>query len=458
MAPTRSFVFENHFHPYVGLLVEKLNQLSVDGLLDLETQRVKETFFDRLYDPNIPTAPGGDASFTVSWSPKNIDVSEAGPYSVYNWELFFHAPVTIAVHLSKNQRFAEAQRWFHHVFDPTETNTAEPVPKRFWKFIRFYQASPGDLPRVDELVAIMSRPLSELTEAQKEMLAAAAIGYEGLRRAPFEPHRVARTRVVAYQYYVVMKYLENLIAWGDSLFRLDTAESINEATQLYVLAANILGPRPAEIPRQQSAPRMSYRQLKEAGLGPFANALVELETRLPFARTPAPAGGPAGASSTALLGIGRTLHFCVPSNDQLVGYWDTVADRLYKIRHCQDITGTVRQLALFAPAIDPGLLARATAAGVDVAGAVAGTRAPASPVRAALLIQKALDVVAEVKSAGAALLAAMEKQDGEELARLRQGHEVGMARLTRDVRFLGWKEAEDNTEALVRTRALAFAR
>ena len=38
-----------------------------------------------------------------------------------------------------------------------------------------------------------------------------------------------------------MKYLDNLIAWGDSLFRQDTMETVNEATQLYVLAANILG-------------------------------------------------------------------------------------------------------------------------------------------------------------------------------------------------------------------------
>jgi hypothetical protein len=454
MALTNSFVFENHFHPYVGQLVERLNQQSVDGLLDLGTQRLSEPFFGPTYEPSDAAA---DPSFDVTAFPKNIDVSESGPYSVYNWELFFHAPVTIAVHLSKNQRFAEAQRWFHHVFDPTDTDPAAPVPDRFWKFVRFRDPRPGDMPRVDELVAVLSRPETELDEGEKQLLAAAAVSYEALRRAPFRPHRVARTRVVAYQYYVVMKYVDNLIAWGDSLFRLDTAESITEATQLYVLAGNLLGPRPQLVPRQGAAPRMSYRQLKEAGLGGFSNALVEMENRLPFARTPGPAAGPAG-DGTPLLGMGRTLYFGVPRNDQLVAYWDTVADRLYKIRHCQDITGVVRQLALFAPPIDPGLLSRATAAGIDLAGAVAGTRAPASPVRAPVLIQKALEVAGEVKAAGAALLAAMEKRDAEELAGLRQAHEVGMARLTRDVRFLSWKEAEDNTEALLRSRAMAFAR
>ena len=51
----------------------------------------------------------------------------------------------------------------------------------------------------------------------------------------------------------VMAYLDNLIAWGDSLFRQDTGETINEATQLYVLAANLLGPTPAAGPAERPA-------------------------------------------------------------------------------------------------------------------------------------------------------------------------------------------------------------
>ena len=35
------------------------------------------------------------------------------------------------------------------------------------------------------------------------------------RTNPFEPHRIANYRTVAYQKTVVMKYLDNLIAWGD---------------------------------------------------------------------------------------------------------------------------------------------------------------------------------------------------------------------------------------------------
>ena len=47
------------------------------------------------------------------------------------------------------------------------------------------------------------------------------------------------------------------------------------------------------------------------------------------------------------------LYFCVPHNDMLLGYWDTVADRLFKIRYCMNIEGLVRELPLFEPPIDP---------------------------------------------------------------------------------------------------------
>jgi hypothetical protein len=50
----------------------------------------------------------------------------------------------------------------------------------------------------------------------------------------------------AYQKAIVMKYIDNLIDWGDYLFAQDTMEAINEATMLYVLASDILGKRPVE--------------------------------------------------------------------------------------------------------------------------------------------------------------------------------------------------------------------
>ena len=67
-------------------------------------------YFTELYNPTE------NWTTQVRYSPKAIDVSTSGPYSNYNRELFFHIPLMVATHLSKNQRFAEAQRWFHDIF------------------------------------------------------------------------------------------------------------------------------------------------------------------------------------------------------------------------------------------------------------------------------------------------------------------------------------------------------
>lgn len=444
-----TYEFRNHFHPYVGELIEQLNRNSVDGLLDADFHEgLVEHFFDGTYDAN--EASSFSDTVDVEYEPKQVDVSETGPYSVYNWELLFHLPFSIAVHLSKNQRFAEAQRWFHYIFDPTCDDTSQPVPKRFWKFLRFRQLGPAL--QVDDLLLILSKPVAECTPQELELKNLILAGYEEIRDNPFQPHVVARTRIGAYQLAVVMKYLDNLIAWGDSLFRQDTIESINEATQLYVLAASILGERPQRIPVQGTVKPKTFAQLRAAVLDPLSNALVELEGQFPF-NVAVPTTTGRGQDSQALFGVARTLYFCVPKNENLLAYWDLVADRRFKIRNCMNIEGVVRHLALFDPPLDPGMLVKAAAAGIDISSLVGGLNQPASPVRANLLFQKALEIAAEVRSLGSAFLAALEKRDSESFALLRHDHDLAIQRMTRDLRHIQWKEAEEATQVLLRQRA-----
>jgi hypothetical protein len=444
------YTFENFFHPFVAELIEELNRKALPGMLaPAFHDGLKADFFTSFYTPRESDA------VKIKSFPKEIDVATGGPYANYNWELFFHIPLTIAVHLSKNQRFAEAQRWFHFIFDPTANDALPGEPQVYWRFIAFRQGTPGD--QIDEMLAVLSKPAAECTADELELKRRILEGYEAIRDKPFQPHAVARTRHLAYMYCVVMKYLDNLIAWGDHLFRQDTLESVNEATQVYVLAANILGKRPEKVPSQGKMRPKTFAQLKAQGLDPMGNALVELEGAFPFNIGVPTRGGNADAAPP-LFGIGRTLYFCIPRNDKLLGYWDTVADRLFKIRHCMNIEGVVRSLALFDPPLDPGMLVKAAAAGIDIGAIVAGLNQPVSPVRAQLVIQKALELCAEVRNLGGALLSALEKGDGERLALLRQGHEIKIQQMQQEVRFLQWKQAQESTEALLKTRASALER
>jgi hypothetical protein len=443
------YTFENFFHPFIGKLIEQLNKKSLAGLLDAKYHAsLIEDFFASYY--TVLVSPGVEFDDAPK---KQIDVLlPGGPYANYNWELLFHIPLTIAVHLSKNQRFAEAQRWFHYIFDPTCNDSSIEPSQRFWKFLAFRQKTPS-------LLELLSKPDDECSLEERTLKQAVFSGYEAIKANPFQPHRVARTRVLAYQYCVVMKYLDNLIAWGDSLFLQDTIESINEATQCYVFAANLLGPRPQQMPPRGTVRPQTFAQLKARAHDPMGNALVELEGQFPFnIAFPQTQNTGSTAQSGPLFGIGRTLYFCISRNDKLLTYWDTVADRLFKIRHCMNIEGVVRPLALFEPPLDPGMLVKAAAAGIDIGSIVSGLNQPIGPVRCLVLIQKALELTGEVRGLGNALLAALEKREGEHLALLRQSHEIKLQQMTQDVRFLQWKAGEAATESLLKSRASVLER
>src|SRR5215475_12264368 len=445
-----TYTFNNFFHPLVGELIAKLNKTSVEGMLDpVFLQGLGQQFFTTCYKPyNTNTVQ------VVSF-PKEIDVKPGGAYANYNWELLYHIPVMVAVHLSKNQRFAEAQKWFHYVFDPTCTDTSIPTPQRWWKFLRFRQDT--DVQNINDLLVILSTPDGDLTPAQLLIKKSVLTSYDAIKAAPFKPHVVARTRTLAYQYYVVMKYLDNLIEWGDSLFLQDTIETINEATLNYVLAANLLGPRPQKLPAREGVAQ-NFAQLKKAGLDAMSNAIVDLENQFPFNQSLPSQGGDPSDPSGPLFGIGRSLYFCIPQNKKLLGYWDTVADRLFKIRHCMNIEGIVRPLALFDPPIDPGMLVKAAAAGIDIGSVVNGLNRFVGPVRCMIMIQKALELCNEVRSLGGALLSAVEKGDAERLTLIRQRHEIQIHQMAQDVRFLQWQSAREATQSLLTSRATALER
>ncbi len=225
------------------------------------------------------------------------------------------------------------------------------------------------------------------------------------RTHPFDPHAVARLRTTAYQKTVVMKYIDNLIAWGDQLFRRETLESLNEATQLYVLAAEILGQAAGGHRASEAAATgdLSQPQRQIRRLGPLSNAEQLVPEVDPGAATDDP-DAPEPPSSAS-------LYFCVPENDKLLGYWSTVEDRLFKLRHCMDIEGRVRELPLLEPQIDPALLVRAQAAGLSPNEILSALTDGPLNYRFSVMLQKANELTAETRNLGMALLSTLEKRD-----------------------------------------------
>lgn len=426
-----------------------------------------------LQRPEQQLAPPASGTFNSQYGPitahydpdsnadETVDFSVSGSFSQYNWELFYHIPMLIADKLSSNQQFSDAQTWLRYIFDPTDTSSL-PSPGKYWKTKPFVQMQNGQDETISNIFRILAargdpNAYAQLTAQQKQFLTDMELSVQEWRQNPFNPFLVARMRIMAFQMATVMKYLDNLIAWGDQLFGQDTIEAINEATQLYILAANILGPRPADIPARATPVVQTYNSL-DAKLDDFSNALVQIEELVPNYSSIAssdmrisPVHIQQGATPTM-------LFFCVPRNQKLMGYWDTVSDRLFKIRNCMNLQGIVRELALWDPPIDPMLLIQAKAAGVDISSVLSDVAAVVPVYRYATLSAKAMDLVNEVRGFGAALLAALEKQDSEGLALLHSSTEISLLKAVRDVKSMQADEARKQVDALVAGKAVVNER
>lgn len=425
------FRFHTWHHPYVCSWLRALREGGLDALLTKDNQQLDDASsfdFDALYHPQLVATP---------YPKESIDWHHTGIQSVYNWEVFFFGPMLVAERLQDARRFEDALRWYRYVLDPTDRTDRDDWTTP-WQFTWFAEVADYT---VHELLmqwyvdpALLDpQALQDLEDQVRDW-----------QLHPFDPHRIARLRPSAYRRWAAMRYVDCLLDWADSLFTEDTMESISQATMLYARAWQILGPRPSVLPEQQPVVDKSWNEIALGDLDALSNFLVELENYLPEFSVVTDSGTPVAP----LLG----LYFCIPENPVLLAFWDRVEDRLYKIRHCMNIDGIVRKLALFEPPLDPGALVGGGFAAGLLTGAT-GTDAEAAqaalPVRRfEPMLQLALDLCSDVRSLGSALLAATEKSDGEKLAALRATHERELLSAVRDVKLAQIEEATLQLAAL----------
>jgi len=203
----------------------KVVAAGVSGLLDTEFQESKEM----KEASSAASIPSGNAKVTPIYFSTTSTRAEwndkEGTFLPYFREVFFQIPFLVADYLNSQQKFADSQRWYHYLYDPTASEPSADEKKRPWRYREFRE-----------------QPIWSLRKALTDANSLAAY-----RQDPFNPHAIARLRPGAYQKAIFMKYIDNLLDWGDSLFSQFTMESVNEATMLYVMAADILGPRPTEL-------------------------------------------------------------------------------------------------------------------------------------------------------------------------------------------------------------------
>ncbi|MGP0019099.1 MAG: neuraminidase-like domain-containing protein [Candidatus Sulfotelmatobacter sp.] len=429
---------------------------AVIGVVDLnagkvwETQSVSNgplaTLFGEIYQPT--------SIVNLNFPLEEVDFGATGAYSIYNWELFFHMPVLIATQLDQNQQFDDAETWWRYIFNPT-TSSTDPIPQRYWQFLPFYDCSPSDA--VFGQIQNIFYPPSGSTPPSGLCGQDIQDQINAWKDDPFNPFLIARMRPVAFRLYVVMQYCQHHLSYGDFLFAQNTRESINESTLHYVLVEELLGAQGLQIPERGTSQDYTYNDLVNLyGIDDFSNALVLLENDFPYLSTSGSAPGSGLGSALSMSSI--IPYFCFPPNSTLSGLWSTVEDRLYKIRHCMNIQGVVEQLPLFSPPISPALLVAAEAAGVSLSSVLSNTNAGTPFYRFTAILQRALDLCSEVRALGAALLAAIEKQDAEALELLRATQEASLLQAMQQMKQYAVQDASATQASLNDSLALATAR
>lgn len=396
----------------------------VDRLLALDSQALSELPFSRFYTtPDAGPPPG------VIPPGERLDFN--GSYGLYFREMFLFCPWLVADRLQGEQRFDDAKKWYEHIFNPTApaSITDQHPHDRYWRYLPFRNFT------IDSLI-------DDLTNAKQ---------IAAYNNHPFDPDAIARLRPAAYPKAVVLGYISNLLNWADYLFGLDTSESVNEATQIYVLAADLLGRRPVEVgvcpvPRSQNFADIKARYGQD-----IPQFLIDLENGLPAIMNSADAPRAVPVNDIR-------AYFCVPENSDLIGYWDRIDDRLFKIRHCMNLQGVVRQLAVFEPPIDPNQLVRARATARGGRTATALVPGPLPSYRFAMTIEQAKSFALQLMRFGTELLAALEKQDAEHLALLRNTQEAALLDLTVQIKQSAVRSAIATGTALAAAKSAAKKR
>lgn len=430
---------------HIHLLWDKVS-IGMDDLLDYNTQR--------------QVAP-------------QIDYGKS--FGNYFFELFFHIPMRIADHLNASGKYREANQWYSYIYNPTA------IKEKFEQLV-----FPNDVNW--RFAAFRNIGIKKLKEIYSDPNA-----IEMYQRNPGNPHAIARLRIGAYQKNVVMKYLDNLLDWGDYLFEQYTPESTSEARHLYDIVKTILGDKPEKTGQCKDTPALAYKDIDVTKNSEFIYNLFGPVSKGPQGKV-APNPKTSGKGKSVVLSAVKTrnstpfakvrsskdpvknsylqdkkqgrptkpqnyfdidsdLIFCFPYNKDFIAYWDRVNDRIYKLNNCMDLNGVKKLMPAYAPEIDPALLARMVAGGMSFDEIIGAINGQLPNHRFVYLIEKAKQFCGVVQSFGGALFSAIEKRDVEELTLLRTRHEQNILTLTTKNKKRQIDQAKSNLANLLEIKA-----
>ncbi|MCJ1439459.1 hypothetical protein MMC27_008853 [Xylographa pallens] len=370
------------------------------------------------------------------------------PYAIHNWEIGLHGVLLAIDRFAATQQFDLALQAARLVFDPSIDGGSDVpgiVSPACWKFPPFRE------------LASEKKNMTDLFKGWPTDASLDAVVIER-RNNPSTAHSTARSRPQAYMKWVIMKYIEVLVAAGDEYFRRASLEDLPLAIQRYVEAAYVLGPEPPQVAKLGKPVVLTFAEFAKHA------QQVDLELAFPFVCTLERRGAVSAADyddpdDQSILCFLRTTYFCLPNNPRYKILRNLVNDRLYKTRNNLDINGQPIEYSIDEPIVDPGDLARGLAGGQggSLSGLLGLDSGPIPYQRFSFLIGKAIDLCNELRSIADQLLMAKEKKDSESMALLKLRQDASRQTLVSSVKNLQRQEATQTLESLSMQREAAVS-
>ena len=398
-APWLTYVRLNSLH---GPELVQASAISVDAVLDWSMQHRAEP----------PPADG-----TISERNGPFD----GANGLFFWELHCHLPLLVTARLRAEDRYAEAQGWLHHLFDPQAPADAktQPAKPRYWR----------------------CRPLANPTTGNP--------GYEA--EGPTDPDAIGYSNPRHFQIVAFTEYVKNLMAWGDWYYRQLSRDSLVAAKLCYVQAQFLMGNPPTARTVNRWTPT-TVADLLSTATSRTALEVFEQSLALDVGELAA------RAKSAPLLGRLASEPFKLPINEQLQDLFEQPARRLYNLRNNLTLDGQPLQIPLFSPPTDPNQLLRDLAAGGIGSPRPMGGRLVVVAFRWRIMFETALRAVQTLQDHGSQLLRLLEQHDRAEMEQLQQGQLVDLGTYAQSVQEHNILQLEASVSALEQSRAMAQAR
>ncbi|MEJ8322007.1 neuraminidase-like domain-containing protein [Kosakonia sacchari] len=356
-----------------------------------------------------------DVSITVLTMQSTEPMDFAGANALYFWEMFFYVPAMVFQRLLQESKFDEATTWMKYIWNPAG----------------YYGSNGAPAPWTWNV-----RPLEEDTSWNPNPLDSV------------DPDAVAQSDPMHYKVAIFMRVLDLLIARGDAAFRLLERDTLNEAKMWYAQALNLLGEEPYDS--------LVYGQGSWSNpvLGAAASQTLQQAYQLQLLRTRTETVAEDDVetrTANSLLGL-----FYPQFNDKLSGYWRTLRQRLYNLRHNLSIDGQALYLPVYATPASPSALLSAAVMSASGGDSLPTVSLPL--LRFPALLESARGVVGQLIQFGNAMQAITERQDAEALSVLLQNQGLALLSQNIAVQEHALTELDADREALRVSRAAAEQR